>query len=633
MTPRKPFFGLLTFALTVCLFASRSTDAGTDEPVAQGDTLTVALDNVITVKSVRINREEVDFPMELDRFAAVINSNGFGLIRKGTFFAQDISVDGFKRGDVTVTVDGERYHSACPARMDSPLIRANPLEMQTIELRKNAAGHQSGLGGGVTFHRAPINEQLQIRAGLSQTLGSSENADAAFSVDRHNLRLTGRYARGKGYENGDDRTFADLYMYRGDYRYLLGETSVAGRRGEFEYRGAFTYTEDVMFPYLHMDERLNRIYSGFVSHGDHKLYFSHTFHTMDNGLRKSMSSMKSDATAVTVGFDGDFYEAYYRYWSVENRIVTPMTTIDNHMLPDVRQVAATFHRTINHRSLEFSGKLGFLNTRVGDKPRMAYYRNLYANADDARTFAVFGFSAGYTHLFAVDRAAGARIEITSEPPQAEELYIALQRPGNKTWRAGNPGLTAPVRMTLRGNVSIDRVRLELFGCHVWEYVTPSARMIEGTKYETYDNVGALLAGVSLSSAWKHLAIDARYTIAERTDTDSPMSEIMPLSVKTSVVSPEWHGLKASLTHIYSDAQTRVDRTLDEEPTPQWNRLDMELAYKYAGMRFSLGVENLTDELYYAHMSYMRNPYSSGTRVYEPGRTVRFNLTLDRLFEE
>ena len=74
------------------------------------------------------------FPTTKDNFNKVLNVNGFNLIRKGTFFAQDIYSEGYKRDDITVVVDGERYHSACPNRMDSPLTRVNPLEMKLITL-------------------------------------------------------------------------------------------------------------------------------------------------------------------------------------------------------------------------------------------------------------------------------------------------------------------------------------------------------------------------------------------------------------------------------------------------------------------------------------------------------------------
>ncbi len=53
-----------------------------------------------------------------------------------------------------------------------------------------------------------------------------------------------------------------------------------------------------------------------------------------------------------------------------------------------------------------------------------------------------------------------------------------------------------------------------------------------------------------------------------------------------------------------------------------------MSYRLKEARLALEVNNLTNELYYQHLSYLRNPYSSGMRVYEPGRTIRLNAVLD-----
>ena len=45
---------------------------------------------------------------------------------------------------------------------------------------------------------------------------------------------------------------------------------------------------------------------------------------------------------------------------------------------------------------------------------------------------------------------------------------------------------------------------------------------------------------------------------------------------------------------------------------------------------SLEVENITNTLYYQHLSYLRDPFASGSRVYEPGTTVRLNFRLNQL---
>ncbi len=83
-----------------------------------------------------------------------------------------------------------------------------------------------------------------------------------------------------------------------------------------------------------------------------------------------------------------------------------------------------------------------------------------------------------------------------------------------------------------------------------------------------------------------------------------------------------------MRHTYNDAQTRIDENFNESPTASWHHVDLGLTYRMQQMRFALELNNLTDELYHQHMSYLRNPYSSGAKVYEPGRTITLNVLLD-----
>ena len=105
----------------------------------------------ITAKKISFADKNLDPSKE--RLGGIFESNGFSLIRKGVFFAQDIYADGLKRADINVVVDGERYHTACPNRMDSPLTRVNPIELASVDLVKTNGDLLSGLGGVVKFHR------------------------------------------------------------------------------------------------------------------------------------------------------------------------------------------------------------------------------------------------------------------------------------------------------------------------------------------------------------------------------------------------------------------------------------------------------------------------------------------------
>ncbi len=624
MISLRPIPGLLLGALLLAAPQLGAQEADT----LQADTMSTVIEEPFTVMGKHVSRATTDFPFEKDQFHQILSSQGFDLVRKGTFMAQDVHADGFKRGDLTIVVDGERYHSACPNRMDSPLARTNSLEMESIDLGKTSSGVQSGLGGTVGYHRERLTSDRLVRAGFSQSTGASEASDIGFSAGARNHRLSGRYATGKGYEDAEDRSFVDLYGYRENTSYQLGEFALTGSSGEWLYRGEFTYTEDIMFPYLMMDERLNRVFSGSLAHRGHKVYFNYTDHLMDAGLRQSMMTMETEATNLTLGLTGDSYDLYYRRWNADNEIVTPMTSISNHLMPKVNLLAGTLYHEVARGNSVVWGKLGLAHHFIDDKDRINFHKGVHPGAKDSRTHFTFSLGSRWAYRLHPDLSGSFSADVISEPPPSENLYIAVQRPMGKAWWSGNPTLRAPIRISARSEHTAHGLSVEVFGTHVWDYVNLIGRTVGTRTYRTYENVDAVFLGFNLRGEWKHLDVTAGYTWASTTTDDSALVEIPPLSLAYTLKSPKFRGLSGFLRHTWNNAQKRVDVSLNETPTPSWNRLDAGVTFRVNALRFALEVNNLSNELYYQHLSYLRNPYSSGMRVYEPGRTIRLNAVLD-----
>jgi iron complex outermembrane receptor protein len=505
-------------------------------------------------------------------------------------------------------------------------MRSNSLEMESIELSKASANKQSGLGGTVAYHREQPGEQTLLRAGLSQSLAAAEATDAGFALTSRYHRLSGRFATGKGYEDGDGGSFVDRYSYREDYSYRLVEGAVTGRRTGLTYRGEITYTEDVMFPYLQMDERTNTVLNGSLEYRNNKLYVNHTNHLMDNGLRVSAMSMSTDASNLTIGLTGKNYDLYYRHWNADNEIITPMVTIENHLMPDVNQLAASFSHRIELTEGSAWGRIGVSRNFIGDYNMVSFYEAAHPDARHYRMHLTYALGANHDHQWTPDIAGSLVAEVVSEPPATENLYIAVRRPGANAWWVGNPTLDAPVRLTCRAGLSIPYVEFETFGSHVWNYVN-LVGLTRGTQtYRTYANVDANLAGFSVHGAWRYIDVNARYTWAQNETDDRPLVEIPPFAVVSTFRAPDIRGFSGYLRHTYNDAQTRVDALLSETPTTSWHRVDAGLHYSTGAARFALEINNIFDEFYSQHLSYLRNPYSSGMRVYEPGRSVRLSMT-------
>jgi iron complex outermembrane receptor protein len=550
-----------------------------------------------------------------DNLANLFNQNGFALIRKGTFFAQDIYVDGFKRGDINVLIDGERFHHACPNRMDPPLMRINPLEMETVDFVKTSSIIQSGFAGAINFHRTVPQEPILIKAAFSGSSGSTESADVSSLIEGKSHRLTLRYSYGKPFETADGATFRDLYGYKENYSYSLVEGSFQGKINQFRYGGGYSYTENVSFPYLLMDEVYNKALNTFLSLDKHKIYFNYTDHLMDNSLRESQMRMETKAYNFTSGLVGEFYEVYYRYWNANNYIETPMDLIENQLMPKVGSISAKVQRTFEIGAFTIIPKLGAQYNSLGDDSNNDLYKLLYPKAKVNRWFISFGTLLSYFRSIGNHWYMGNSLELNTLAPETEYLYVAVKKPMGKPIWMGNPDLNQPLRSTYRINLNyLNTVQIEFSGSYVWNYVYLTNKQYNDVKYLTYENIDALLFGVNFSTDWKYFDLKFSYTWAENQNTKTPLSEILPVRIESTIKLPDFHGISALLRGTYHSKQDRIDDYLNETSSASWYKFD--LAY----------------ELYTQHLSYLRNPFASGNKVYEPGRLVRLSIRYNGVFQ-
>ncbi len=555
--------------------------------------------------------------------ARVFTTDGWFLVRRGSDFAGDLYADGFKRGDLTLTIDGERYPNACPNRMDPPATRLNPLEMASVELDKGAAAPSCGLGGGVTFHRETPSGDWRMQGSASSSRGASDGEDVAVALDGRGFRGTGRWAHGGPYEDADGRDFATLYGYREIVRHEALEFSVYGTRGGWAPGAGFARTRDVLFPYLQMDERENDLWSAHVSRWGAKLYANHTYHVMDNGLRTGPMFMETVARNTTVGAVGDGWEGYYRGWDADNRFVMPMGRIDNHLMPDVHLGHAAFSRSWRlGNAWEIGGLVGVEHQWPGDPDRLAFHRRVHEGAGDRRTFVPFGATLGWTKPIG-PVSGSVTLEVASRAPEAEQLWISVAKPEGKPSWTGNPELDAPRRATIRVRTRARAVALEAFGTYVADHVSLVRAMAGGRPWLTFGNVDARLLGVNLDVEHRWAELHASYHSGQNVDRGGPLAEVQPLQGACTLKAPlgpwtPWARYTAAAS------QERVDVALGEARTPAWDRLDLGVRYARR-IQVVAELENVTNELYSQHLSYLRDPFASGTRVWEPGRTFRIGL--------
>jgi iron complex outermembrane receptor protein len=78
--------------------------------------------------------------------------------------------------------------------------------------------------------------------------------------------------------------------------------------------------------------------------------------------------------------------------------------------------------------------------------------------------------------------------------------------------------------------------------------------------------------------------------------------------------------------LASSPQKRVTTNLNEEPTAGWAIANAAVGVRRGPLALTFGATNLFDRTYAQHLSYQRDPFRSGVRVLDPGRSLYVNAT-------
>lgn len=587
---------------------------------------------IYTLKQITIfgNKYSIDkneFPVEKDNLSSVLSLGGFSIIRKGVFLAQDVYADGLKRGDYTIVVDGERYHNACPMRMDAPLSRINPIEIKSVEFIKSSANLQSGLGGTIAINKRLPRDDFDFEASVTQSLGKSNETDISLLTEKLNHRISLRYNQGIPYKTGNDKSFKDLYGYKTNSKYQFSEASVYGMVSDWKYSGSIMYSKDISFPYLQMDERKSVVYNASLAFNEYKLYFNYTDHLMNNDLRVSSMFMETKARNLTLGMVSKYFELYYRHWDADNnmRMANGTMPIYNNILPKINLYSGNLFYQVKEDNFNLTGKVGLAYYNIGNKDILNFYNSIYKNARGDRIFTLLGFSVSHNSHFSGKFAFNNQLDLALEVPEAEVLFVTVKRMMGKPYWSGNPKLDQPFRTTLRSSLSASHFSLDLYGSFISNYVYLASALVGMQKYQTFGNVDALIAGTTFRVNYDFIESEVTYTYGENRNTKKPLIEILPLHISTKLTAPEFFNIRFFIKHTYENAQKRVDKSFWEIPTAAWNTIDFGLLWKSSPIVVNVDVQNILNFEYSQNLAYVRDPFSSGMRIIEPGVSVRVNV--------
>jgi iron complex outermembrane receptor protein len=147
--------------------------------------------------------------------------------------------------------------------------------------------------------------------------------------------------------------------------------------------------------------------------------------------------------------------------------------------------------------------------------------------------------------------------------------------------------------------------------------------------KTYRNVDATMYGgeatVRVALVYDFFASAGLAHTRGRNDTeDTDLAEIPPLkgfaALRYDVGT--WFG---EVEGVFAGKQDKIDAAVREQATGGWGIFNLKAGFVAKGVRVLAGIRNLFDKQYFEHLSYLRDPFATGAKVPEPGRTLYANL--------
>lgn len=581
---------------------------------------------------------ERSYQFNPDYQSEVFSTEGLSLVRRGGLLTQDVYFDGFKRNDISIAVDGEVIQCACPNRMDAPITRINIVEMEGIKISKTSSSVNSNLYGKIEFARKELSKDFKVRSLLTGNFLSRNDYDVQIFGEGMNTGLMIHYSYGAPYKNAEGKGFDTLYGYSAsppDFRYVA--TSLRHTLGDFEIGAGAAFSKDVLFPYLKMDERRTNFINVFVKFKDYKLYANYTSHLMNNALRKNWSTMQmeTDAKNLTIGLSGKYFDVVARRWDADNYVISKMNNMNmkftNRALPGIWDISATGNYEYDLKLVNARFRLGLANASFSDDTVFVVHKNYDPNAKKSRFFILGAVNLSKNFQLFNSVRVDLMAEVSTLSPSPEQLYITIRRP-NQDW-IGNTNLNQSVKSNLSFGLSFeDLISFGASGNYVLDYILPTSYKVSGQKPRvTYSNVNAIIFSSFLKFHYQWLTSELNFFWGENQENKQPLPEISPLTLINTISLPEFWNFTISISHRWENAQKRVDIALNELPSSAWNTLGLSISYTWKPFRFVLDIDNLLNHNTSRFLSFARDPYSAGVKVYDPGRTISFRILVDHNF--
>jgi len=613
---------------------------------------------------------------------ALTKLEGIWKIRKGAI-ANDVVLRGFSKDNINVLIDGSRVYAACPNRMDPPAFHVDFSEVERIEIIKGPfdVRHQGSMAGLVNIITKKPEEGFRIKLNASAGSFNFINLSpvVSYADDKLGILVGYSYRYSKPYKDGDGRRITEqpFANYRPEFRNRkafeintywtkLGFKPIKNHSVEFSYTRQDA--RDTLYPYLRMDavyDKMDRFNMNYQIDGisdtlkslKFHFYYAKVDHLMNSRYRTGMF-MQTDAESKTFGGRleanlGDLtlgFEAYRRNWDATTFMMMMGTQFS---IPDVDTesfgIYGEYKRNLSDKLRLVAGlRLDTTKTKADSSKANT---NLYFDYKDTRrTSKTDTYPSGNVQLF-YELQKGTELFVglghSVRVPDPQERYFALRRMGSD-W-VGNPELKPSRNTELDLGIKhfTDRalIKATAFYSFVQDYITVHRQnrvnFVSGSpnsQARSYENVNAQFFGgevdLRLSLTQELFLFGGMSYVQARKETkpgfpkninSSNVAEIPPLKARLALRYDK--GIYfGEVETILSATQNRVDTDLNEQKTSGYGVVNIKVGGNFKGFTLNAGIDNVFDKKYFEHLSYLRDPFASGVKVPEPGRTFYINAS-------
>ncbi|MDT7911230.1 MAG: TonB-dependent receptor, partial [Thermocrinis sp.] len=189
------------------------------------------------------------------------------------------------------------------------------------------------------------------------------------------------------------------------------------------------------------------------------------------------------------------------------------------------------------------------------------------------------------------------------------------------------------------------IKATAFYSYVQDYITVhkqnriTGRNTSGTsnsQARSYENVNAQFFGgevdLRLSLTQELFLFGGMSYVQARKETkpeknirSSRVAEIPPLKTRIALRYDKGSYF-GEVETLLSATQYRVDTDLNEQRTSGYGVVNVKVGGNFKGFTITAGIDNVFDKKYYEYLSYLRDPFATGVKVPEPGRTFYINAS-------